>query len=81
MDSIRCNRICPWEIESCGSIPVSNGLLLPGSKRTRFGAPPVDPEYRVPSRVSELITFILATSDRVLEILAKTCSRKVTRDL
>lgn len=54
MDAIRCNRICPWEIESCGSFPDSNGLMLLGSKRTRFGVPPICPEYPVPSRFTIL---------------------------
>ncbi|OWM77403.1 hypothetical protein CDL15_Pgr016800 [Punica granatum] len=49
MDAIRCNRICPWEIESCSSVPAANGFKLPGSKRTRFGIPPVGPEYPVPN--------------------------------
>ncbi|PKI76181.1 hypothetical protein CRG98_003408 [Punica granatum] len=49
MDAIRCNRICPWEIESCSSVPAANGFKLPGSKRTRFGIPPVGPEYPVPT--------------------------------
>ncbi|KAK4782811.1 hypothetical protein SAY86_007185 [Trapa natans] len=49
MDAVRCHRICPWEIESCGSFPDSNGLMFPGSKRTRFGAPPICPEYPAPN--------------------------------
>ncbi|XP_031374124.1 auxin response factor 3-like [Punica granatum] len=49
MDAIQCNRICPWEIESCSSVPAANGFKLPGSKWTWFGIPPVGPEYPVPN--------------------------------
>lgn len=58
IDAIRCNRICQWEIESCSSMPPSNGLMVPGSKRTRYGVPPIGQQCPAPSRNSILPTNI-----------------------
>jgi len=48
LDTIRHNRVSPWEIELTGSVSVSGSLMAPGMKRARLGLPSTKPDFPVP---------------------------------
>ncbi|KAG5561759.1 hypothetical protein RHGRI_004712 [Rhododendron griersonianum] len=48
LDTIRHNRVSPWEIEPTGSVSASGSLMAPGMKRARVGLPSTKPEFPVP---------------------------------
>lgn len=48
----RQNRVSPWEIEPAGSVPGSNCLSTPTSKRAKIGLSSANPNYPVPGRFS-----------------------------
>ncbi|XP_058201208.1 auxin response factor 3 isoform X1 [Rhododendron vialii] len=48
LDTIRHNRVSPWEIEPTGSVSASGSLMAPGMKRARMGLPSTKPDFLVP---------------------------------
>lgn len=48
LDTIRHNRVSPWEIEPTGSVSASGSLMAPGMKRARVGLPSTKPDFPVP---------------------------------
>ncbi|PSS04814.1 Auxin response factor like [Actinidia chinensis var. chinensis] len=48
LETIRHNRVSPWEIEPAGSVAASSSLMAPGMKRTRVGLPSTKPDFPIP---------------------------------
>ncbi|KAL6961715.1 Arf GTPase arf3 [Sarracenia purpurea var. burkii] len=48
LETIRHNRVSPWEIEPTGSVSASSSLVAPGMKRARVGLHSTKPDFPVP---------------------------------